>query len=267
MSSQNEQSEFHPPFSNDSDSSTANDTPQTLDESQTMKLLEDAEELKQEGNAHFRSGRWNEAIVAYKSALGRLPKRPQKKRTPKDSIAEADEGDRMDFRSQKTREDDERSKQELDPEETTLLPAECAKARSVLSANIAAVHFKLDEHSEVVAACTEALQDDPGYIKALQRRAASNEVLDTWASLTSAQEDYTKLLTLLTSESVQYIDARRKLAAIKPRAEAAQKKETSEMFDKLKGIGNSILGNFGLSTNNFQFTPNGQGGYSMQFVQ
>lgn len=63
-----------------------------------------------------------------------------------------------------------------------------------------------DEHSEVVAACTEgalykyhvicclimnldvALQDDPDYIKALQRRAASNEVLDTWASLTSAQE-------------------------------------------------------------------------------
>ena len=26
-------------------------------------------------------------------------------------------------------------------------------------------------------------------------------------------------------------------------------------------------GNFGLSTDNFQFVPNGQGGYSMNFVQ
>lgn len=33
-----------------------------------------------------------------------------------------------------------------------------------------------------------ALRDDPDYVKALQRRAASNEVLDTWASLASAQE-------------------------------------------------------------------------------
>ena len=54
--------------------------------------------------------------------------------------------------------------------------------------------------------------------------------------------DYTKLLTLLPSGSAQYIETRRKLTAVKPRAEAAQKKETSEMLDKLKGIGNSILG-------------------------
>lgn len=56
--------------------------------------------------------------------------------------------------------------------------------------------------------------------------------------------DYTKLLSLLPSGSTQYIEVRRKLAAVKPRAEAAQKKETSEMLDKLKGIGNSILGAF-----------------------
>lgn len=57
------------------------------------------------------------------------------------------------------------------------------------------------------------------------------------------------------------------------------------MLGKLKGLGNSILGerdgswplfhtkfwtfvgNFGLSTDNFQFTPNGRGGYSMNFVR
>lgn len=73
--------------------------------------------------------------------------------------------------------------------------------------------------------------------------------------------------------------------ALKPRVEAAQKQETGEMLDKLKGFGNSILGeqgfdteaislltrqtqgNFGLSTDNFKFEPNGQGGYSMNFAQ
>lgn len=33
-----------------------------------------------------------------------------------------------------------------------------------------------------------ALLDDPHYVKALQRRAASNEQLNTWSSLSSARE-------------------------------------------------------------------------------
>ena len=70
--------------------------------------------------------------------------------------------------------------------------------------------------------------------------------------------------------------------------EAAQKTETTEVLSKLKGLGNSILGtpfpsiykmsdvhrlnpcvvgNFGLSTDNFKFEPDGKGGYSMNFVR
>ena len=40
---------------------------------------------------------------------------------------------------------------------------------------------------------------------------------------------------------------------------------TNEMLGKLKDIGNSILGNFGISLDNFKMTPNGQGGYSIQY--
>jgi len=57
-----------------------------------------------------------------------------------------------------------------------------------------------------------------------------------------------------------------------------------EMVDKLKGLGNSVLGErntpkvgngaeevnagrFGLSTDNFKFEPNGQGGYSLNFAR
>lgn len=101
--------------------------------------------------------------------------------------------------------------------------------------------------------------------------------------LTYSFTDYTKLISLLPSNSPQLVETRRLLQALRPRVEAAQKRETGEMIDKLKGLGNSILGelfvyedvsllmvdagNFGLSTDNFQFIPNGQGGYSMNFVR
>lgn len=82
---------------------------------------------------------------------------------------------------------------------------------------------------------------------------------------------------------MQTKDIETKLRFLKPRVEAAQKQETTEMLDKLKGLGNSLLGmqpflklnhcsptcsgNFGLSTDNFKFEPNGQGGYSVNFSQ
>ena len=97
--------------------------------------------------------------------------------------------------------------------------------------------------------------------------------------------DYTTLSKLLPASSSGAKEVERSLFLLKPRIEAAQKRETGEMLDKLKGLGNSILGmpsmsfvgshrsfiggsgNFGLSTDNFKFEPNGQGGYSMNFSQ
>ncbi|CAL1695387.1 unnamed protein product [Somion occarium] len=200
-----------------------------------QRCLQQADELKAEGNDHFRAKSWDEALAQYRSALGHLPKRKGKQR-------ETDE-----------------------VEEPEPLASECAKARAVLNANIGACYVKLGDHKAAVSACTEALSDDPVYIKALQRRAASSEQLNTWSSLASAQEDYTKLLELLPPS--QTAEVKRSLQQLKPRVAEAQKRETDEMVDKLKGLGNSILGNFGLSTNNFKFEPNGQGGYSMNFVQ
>lgn len=109
-----------------------------------------------------------------------------------------------------------------------------------------------------------ALLDDPDYVKALERRATCNDILNTWSSLASAKEgnilicripticlepiDYEKLLTLVSS-SFQLADIRRKLQGLKPRLEIAQKRETDEMLSKLKGLGNSVLGQF----NEFSF--------------
>ncbi|KAJ4486369.1 hypothetical protein J3R30DRAFT_3821212, partial [Lentinula aciculospora] len=218
-----------------------------------------ADELKGEGNDHFRARRWEDALATYRSALGRLPKR-KAVRKPEPHLDE----DELSPEHSSSQSSNEKSKDQ-DEEILTEEEVQVAKARSVLNANIGACYVKLSEHKEAVNACTEALLDDPHYIKALQRRAASNELLNTWSSLSSAQEDYNTLLSILPNSSNDSKEVQRALRLLKPRAEAAQKQETAEMMDKLKGLGNNILGNFGLSTDNFQFVPNGQGGYSMNF--
>ncbi len=54
--------------------------------------------------------------------------------------------------------------------------------------------------------------------------------------------DYTKLVTLLPPSSDQVAEAKRSLRLLEPRIEEAQKREVGEMVDKLKGLGNSVLG-------------------------
>ncbi|KAK0208555.1 TPR-like protein [Desarmillaria ectypa] len=239
---------------------TASSTEQETDSIE--KSLRYAEELKLEGNDHFRQCRWDEALVAYKSGLGHLPKRRQKKFSePPEDILSSTEGDQ-----------DEETNDNVEPvvasdnaEVETEMDRECARARAVLNANIGACFVKMGELKQAVEACSQALIDDPKYMKALQRRASSNDHIGSWASLASAQEDYNTLLKVLPPNSPQIKETERSLQRLKPRLDDAQKRETAEMLDKLKGLGNSVLGKFGLSTDNFQFVPNGQGGYNMNF--
>ncbi|KAH9486748.1 Tetratricopeptide repeat protein 1 [Psilocybe cubensis] len=226
--------------------------------------LEVANERKQEGNDHFRAGKWNEALVAYRSALNCLPKRPASPRAEKSQLGEDDEGGEPEPTPDLPKAEEDVI--DLSSPAVSEVDKEAARLRAVLNANMGACFVKLGDHKEAVKLCTEAIRDDPTYIKARERRAASNDALNTWTSLTSVQEDYEALLKLIDSPS-QQSDIRRKLQLLKPRLEAAQKRETDEMLGKLKSLGNSILGNFGLSTDNFKFEPNGSGGYSMNFTR
>ena len=60
-------------------------------------------------------------------------------------------------------------------------------------------------------------------------------------------QDYNTLLTVLPDDAPQRVEVKRALALLKPRIEAAQKAETAEMLDKLKGLGNSLLGMLALT--------------------
>lgn len=54
--------------------------------------------------------------------------------------------------------------------------------------------------------------------------------------------DYNKLLELHPEGSAQARDVERALRSLAPRVEVAQKQEVDEMLGKLKGIGNTVLG-------------------------
>jgi tetratricopeptide (TPR) repeat protein len=108
-------------------------------------------------------------------------------------------------------------------------------------------------------------------IKLLMRRAKGRTEQGGWAPLQGADEDYRTLLHPNLQPSLAPMDRRQVLESaqkLEPKLAAAKEKEMAEMMDKLKGLGNSILKPFGLSTNNFQFVKDEKtGGYSMNFNQ
>ena len=120
-----------------------------------QQCLRDAEELKQEGNEHFRAKRWSEALATYRSGLGRLPKRrPLKSEKGKEREVVDMDGDEEDGGARKGAELENEDKEEKgkgkeveeeQPVQTPSLEAEleCARARSVMNANIAACYVKL----------------------------------------------------------------------------------------------------------------------------
>lgn len=77
--------------------------------------------------------------------------------------------------------------------------------------------------------------------------------------------DYKVLVSLVPSASPQLRDIRKALESLPARIGVQQEKEKDEMIGKLKDLGNSLLGKFGLSTDMFKFEQGEGGGYNMKF--
>ncbi|KAK4543596.1 hypothetical protein LTR36_005491 [Oleoguttula mirabilis] len=108
-------------------------------------------------------------------------------------------------------------------------------------------------------------------VKLLTRRAKAKTEVGGWASLQGADEDYKTLLTPIMLPSLSPTDRRQVVEAaqrLAPKLNAAKDGEMAEMLGKLKGLGNTLLKPFGMSTENFQFVQDEKtGGYSMNFNQ
>ncbi|KAL8502363.1 hypothetical protein ACS0TY_021489 [Phlomoides rotata] len=136
-----------------------------------------------------------------------------------------------------------------------------SEVRSICHANRAACFSKLGKHEETIKECTKALELNPTYMKALLRRGEAREKLEQYEESIA---DMTKILELDPSND----QARRTIIRLKPLAEEKREKMKEEMIGKLKEMGNSLLGRFGMSVDNFKAVkdPN-TGSYSVSFQQ
>ena len=96
--------------------------------------LEQADILKAEGNNHFRSKRWGEALTAYQAGLNRLPNKIQKQEHLSQDELSSNEDREMSTPNKPDQRAFNLTSSELE---------DCATRRAVLNANIGACYVKL----------------------------------------------------------------------------------------------------------------------------
>ncbi|KAI1740196.1 hypothetical protein F4680DRAFT_123301 [Xylaria scruposa] len=243
-------------------------------------LLNESNEKKSEANALFSAAKYENAINRYEEATAICPhyldyelavlksnvaachlKLEQYKEAIKSATESLDSLSRAEKAAlESTRESSEDTKKDNDedePEEEIVSAGAQKSAPAVLNETEAqkAARKRQDDILRIKA-------------KALMRRARARSELGGWSNLSGAEEDYKILSTMTNLSSADEKIVRTQLRSLPPRVKAAQEKEMSEMWGKLKDLGNGILKPFGLSTDNFQMVKDEKtGGYSMNFNQ
>ena len=118
---------------------------------------------------------------------------------------------------------------------------------------------KLNDKDKALESFSSALKLNDKYAKALANRML---LYNAKGDYIEAYDDFKRLKEIDQKLFSNYAHMDGDLCA---KAEVKKKEMTDEMLGKLKEMGNSILGNFGISLDNFKMIPNGQGGYSIQY--
>lgn len=269
----------------------ATSEPPTPDIAADTNPLFEAEEFKAKGNDEFKKGAYLDAYDWYTNAIDACP----------DSISAEEILRRRDAFQEKERQKAvvrhriaeetrrRRERDEPDKDASAAAPAAAAATEPTpTSADMEATkpeEFKLDPlppHAETLAiyycnraACLlqlgrfeEALTDCdvsallcPSYVKAYVRRSTAYEKTDR------IEEALRDAKTAFGMEPTN-VTLRQRVAYLQKKEDERLEKLKAETFDKLKELGNSLLGNFGLSLDNFKAVqdPN-TGSYSISFEQ
>jgi hypothetical protein len=138
-------------------------------------------------------------------------------------------------------------------------PADAHLQLAVYWGNAAACYLQLDRAADCVHACSTALSFNPGYTKVLMRRSTAYEKLD---ELDKALKDVQQVVELSPGDAPAAAAVRR----LQPIVDARTEKLKEETLGKLKDLGNTLLGKFGLSLDNFATEKDpSTGSYSIKF--
>lgn len=131
--------------------------------------------------------------------------------------------------------------------------------RSICHGNRAICFSKMGNYQDTIKECNRALELNSTYMKALVRRSEAHEKLENYEE---ALADNKKILELDPSNN----QAKKTILHLEPLAAEKREKMKEEMIGKLKEMGNSVLGRFGMSVDNFKAVkdPN-TGSYSISF--
>ncbi|KAK9705760.1 hypothetical protein RND81_07G079700 [Saponaria officinalis] len=223
----------------------------SLTEDLIEKALSQANDAKVEGNELFKDGKFEDALLKYETALQIAPEIPK----PEPAPLAAAEVPKQESTSQAAT---EKPKQDPAPQVAPeMMPV--VELRSICHFNRAVCFLKLEKYDETIKECSKALELKPIYVKALVRRAEAFEKLERYDEAISDME---KILELDPSNN----QARRNIMRLEPLAREKMEKMKEEMIGKLKELGNSVLGRFGMSVDNFKAVqdPN-TGSYSLSF--
>lgn len=140
------------------------------------------------------------------------------------------------------------------------LSADHDYSRAVFHGNRAACYLKMTLYDKCIRDCTESIALSPKYVKVIMRRAKAYELKE---DLEAALADVKAVLEIDPS----YTLARKECIRLEKAVTEKQEKMKEEVMGKLKSLGNTILGKFGLSLDNFKMQPKEDGTYSMSFEQ
>ncbi|KAI4791905.1 putative tetratricopeptide repeat protein 1 [Aureobasidium sp. EXF-8846] len=250
-------------------------------------LLEESNKLKTEANSQFAHGSFEEAVQTYDRALSSCPNYLEYEIAVLHSNIAA-----CHIKSEQWKEAIEsatKSIEALERIDPLPKPKDPKDATKTIPQSQSAVEEIDDDTAEKIDALEKSgrTRDDVQKIrvKAFLRRAKARSETGGWAALQGAYEgkiifvtscwnpylmriDYAFLSTVTNLSPLDKKTVQKSKADIGPKLEDAKSKEMTEMMGKLKGLGNSMLKPFGLSTNNFQFVKDEKsGGYSMNFNQ
>jgi len=206
--------------------------------------LAGARSLKDLGNTQFKDGLFDDAIASYTEALQLITLKPEP--VPK----------RPGFPKDKKEDDKDK---EPAVEEVVPPPPEPSAEESALAsqlyANCALCWVKKGQHTTATPLLNRAIQHDEKYAKAYYRRGECHLVTENYSQ---AHGDFTK------AQELGHKDPQ--LAANIQISKQKTDEQMAKAMGDLKQLGNTILGKFGLSLDNFKMEkdPN-TGGYSVQF--